>query len=188
MPKPILRGWAAWAAGAADHELDLVHVEQLGVDRRHGRRIALVVVGHELDLAAEQAALGVHVIDPDLHGDQGRLAVGGQRTGLRHAQSDTDRIGGARGRTHRQEDDGNGNDRRAEPREQFPGIQRRHYLPPLWRPRLEAFFAMLRRVPPGALARCPIGWNHPIRRPTRQIISLEHDLIRKVGQLFGIML
>ena len=50
----------------ADNEIDFVDVEQLGVDARHGRRIALVIVVDELDLAAEQAALLVGLFFPDL--------------------------------------------------------------------------------------------------------------------------
>ena len=49
-------------AVAGDDEIDLVDVEQLGVDARHGRRVGLVVVVDELDLAAEQAALRVDVV------------------------------------------------------------------------------------------------------------------------------
>ena len=49
----IMRGGVA-----ADHEIDLVDVEQLGVDAGNRRGIGLVVVVDELDLAAEQPALG----------------------------------------------------------------------------------------------------------------------------------
>ena len=47
-----------------DQQVDLVDVEQLGVDRRGERRVGLVVVDDEIDLAPEQAALGVDVLDP----------------------------------------------------------------------------------------------------------------------------
>ena len=77
---------------AADHEIDFVDVDQLGVDARHRRRIALVIVVNELDRTPEQAALGVDLLFPDLHAEQRLLAVGGERTGQRHAEADLDRL------------------------------------------------------------------------------------------------
>jgi hypothetical protein len=62
-------------AVAGHHHVHLVDVEELRVDARHRRGVGLVVVVDELDLAAEDAAPGVHVLLPDLHGDQRRLAV-----------------------------------------------------------------------------------------------------------------
>ena len=78
----------------ADGEIDLVHVKQLGVDAGHRRRIALIIVIDELDRAAEQAALGVDVLFPDLHRDERHLAVGRERAGERHAKADLDRLSG----------------------------------------------------------------------------------------------
>ena len=78
---------------AADDEVRVIDVEDLGVDRRHVGRVALVVVVDELHLPAEQAALGVLVLGPDLHGEQRRLAAAGERARLRHAEADLDRIG-----------------------------------------------------------------------------------------------
>jgi len=75
-----------------DDEVDLVDVEQLGVDARHRRGIALVVVVDELDGTAQQPALGVDVLLPDLLGEQRRLSVGGEAAGHRHAETDLDRL------------------------------------------------------------------------------------------------
>ena len=47
-------------------EIDLIDVEQLGVDAGYVRWIRLIVVVHKLDLAAEEAALGVDLLFPDL--------------------------------------------------------------------------------------------------------------------------
>ena len=44
-------------AVARHQEVDLVDVDQLGIDRRHQRRVALVVVVDELDRPAEEPAL-----------------------------------------------------------------------------------------------------------------------------------
>ena len=46
---------------ARDDQVDLVDVEELGVDRRDFGRLALVVIVDELDGPAEQAALGIDV-------------------------------------------------------------------------------------------------------------------------------
>ena len=46
-------------AVAGDDQVDLVDVEQLGVDRRDACRVGLIVVVNELHLPAEQATLGV---------------------------------------------------------------------------------------------------------------------------------
>ena len=60
---------------AGDDEVDFVDVEQLGVDAGNGRRIGLVVVIHQLDLAAEQAAFGIDFFLPNLGAEQRLLAV-----------------------------------------------------------------------------------------------------------------
>ena len=73
-----------------DEQIDLVDVEQLGVDPRRQRGVGLVVVNDELDPAAEQAALGIDVIDPHLQREQRRFSAGAQRAGLRHAHADLD--------------------------------------------------------------------------------------------------
>jgi len=46
---------------------------------RDGGRGCLVIVVDELDLAPEDPALGVDVVAPELHRDQRRLAVAGER-------------------------------------------------------------------------------------------------------------
>ena len=61
---------------------------------RHRVRLALIIVVDEPDRAAEQPALGVDLLLPDLHAEQRLLAVGGQRAGLRHGEADLDRLSG----------------------------------------------------------------------------------------------
>ena len=99
----------------ADDEIDLVHVEKLRIDARHGRGLALVVVIDELHGPAQNAALGVDVLLPDLHCKERRLAVGREPAGQGHAEADLDGIGGARiranERQHQRQRD------RTEPRE-----------------------------------------------------------------------
>jgi hypothetical protein len=89
---------------ARDDEIDLVDIEELRIEARHRRRIALVVVPDELHWPAEEAAFGVDVFLPDLHGQQRRLADGGEPAGERHAKADGDRLvgagGGERGQGH----------------------------------------------------------------------------------------
>src|SRR6266851_4291406 len=85
---------------AADDEIDVIDVEQLGVDRRHFRWAALVVVIDELDRAAEQRA----------------LAVGRERAGERHAEADPQRLGGLAWQGAKREREG-AEHRRAEPGE-----------------------------------------------------------------------
>jgi hypothetical protein len=67
-------------AVAADDQIDLVDVEELGVDARDGVRLGLIVVVDELDRATEQPALGVDILFPDLLRQQRRLAVGGSQS------------------------------------------------------------------------------------------------------------
>src|SRR5262249_1035980 len=52
------------------------------------------VVIDELHRPAEQAALGVDVVLPDVDRQQGGLAVHGQAAGERHPEADLDRLGG----------------------------------------------------------------------------------------------
>ena len=79
---------------AADDQIDLVDIEQLGVDAGNLRRVALVVVVDKLYRPAEQPTLDVDVIFPDLHCDKRHFAVGGERASERHAEPDLDRFGG----------------------------------------------------------------------------------------------
>ena len=81
----------------AHHDVDFVDIEQLRVDARNVRRIGLVVVIDQFDLAAEQTALGVDFLLPDLRAEQRLLAVRRQRTGERHAKADLDRLAALRG-------------------------------------------------------------------------------------------
>jgi hypothetical protein len=76
---------------ARGDDVDLVDVEQLGVEARHRRGVGLVVVVDELHRPAEQAAPGVDLFFPDLHGQQRALAVGGERPGQVHAEADGER-------------------------------------------------------------------------------------------------
>ena len=77
---------------AAGDDVDLVDVHQLGVEARYRRGIRLVVVVDELHRPAEQPALGVDLLFPDLHGQQRRLAVGRERAGQVHAEADGERL------------------------------------------------------------------------------------------------
>ena len=79
-------------AVARNDEVDFVDVEHLGVDARHRRRVRLVVVVDQLDRPAQQAALGVDLVLPDLHRQQGRFAAAGEPAGQRHAEADRDRL------------------------------------------------------------------------------------------------
>ena len=80
-----------------DDKVDFVDVEELRVDARHRRRIGLVVVIDQLDLASEQSAFGVDFRFPDLGAEQRLLAVRRERAGERQAKADLDRLAGLRG-------------------------------------------------------------------------------------------
>ena len=77
-------------------EIDLVDIEQLCVDAGHLRRVGLIVIIDEFDRAAEQPALGVDVVRPDLHGQEAALAVDRERAGQRHRKPDRDRLAARR--------------------------------------------------------------------------------------------
>ena len=81
---------------ARDDEVDLVDIEQLCVDAGHQRRVGLVVVIDQLDRPAEQPALGVDVLGPDLRGQEPALAVDRERAGQRHRKPDRDRLAARR--------------------------------------------------------------------------------------------
>ncbi len=76
----------------ADHEIDFVDVEQLGVDAGHVRGLALIVVIDELHLTPKQATGLVGVFFPNLGAEQRLLAVGREAAGQRHAEADLDRL------------------------------------------------------------------------------------------------
>ncbi len=94
------RGYREIGAVAGQRQIDLVDVEQLGVDARHQRGVALVVVVDELDRTPDEAALGVDVLLPHLIGGEDRLAVGGKPAGERHREADLDRVGRVHRRSH----------------------------------------------------------------------------------------
>jgi hypothetical protein len=75
-----------------DNEVDLVDVEELRIDPRHCRRVALVVIVNQFHRPAEQPSLGVDVLLPDLHREQRRLARGGDPASQTHAKPDRDRL------------------------------------------------------------------------------------------------
>ncbi len=95
-----------------EQQIDFVDRDELGVDARHVRRIALVVVIDELDRPAEQPAVGVDVVAPQLERDDELLAVLRHSAGQGHAEADLDRIGRARrsGERERQHNAGRRND------------------------------------------------------------------------------
>ena len=83
-------------AVAADDQVDLVDVEQLGIDAGHRRRIGLIIIIDELHRTAEQPAFGIGILLPDFLGEQGGPAVGGESARQRHAVADLDRLPGLR--------------------------------------------------------------------------------------------
>src|SRR4029077_12213414 len=100
-----------------DDEIDLVHIEQFGIDARDERRIGLVVVIDKLDWPTEEPALFVGIFGPDLHRQQPRGAVDGEPAGQRHAEPDRNRLtrrrlGPTRTGTGEQSRDGRGYRRR----------------------------------------------------------------------------
>lgn len=97
-------------AVGADDQVDLVDVEQLGIDTGHGRRIGLIIIMNEPHRTAEQPAFGIGILFPDLLGEQGRPAVGGEASRQRHAVADLD--GFARLRRRRGGDESTGGKRR----------------------------------------------------------------------------
>src|SRR5438552_242719 len=100
MPPPKSFGCSetSWAARSMPTEsggydaIDLGDVEHLRVDAGHGGGVGLIVVEDELHRPPEQPALLVHVVFPDLHGEERGLAVGGEPTRQRHAEADLDRV------------------------------------------------------------------------------------------------
>ena len=73
------RGRDHVGAVARHDEIDLVDVEQLGVDLRHRRRVGLVVVVDELDLAPEIPPLALTSSRQISIAISARLAVAGER-------------------------------------------------------------------------------------------------------------
>ena len=65
------RGHVGGVAG--DHQIDVIDLQQFDVDARDVGRVGLVVVEHQLDRTAEQSALGVDVLGPDLRGEHAAL-------------------------------------------------------------------------------------------------------------------
>ena len=85
-------------AVAADDQVDLVDVEQLGIDAGYRRRIGLIIIIDELHGTAEQPAFGIGILLPDLLGEQRGLAVGREPARQRHAVADLDGLAGLRRR------------------------------------------------------------------------------------------
>jgi hypothetical protein len=79
-------------AVARNQQVDFVDIDQLGVNGRHQRRVALVVVIDQLDRPPEQAALGIDLVFPDLEGEQPGLANDCKGPGQFHAKADLDRL------------------------------------------------------------------------------------------------
>jgi hypothetical protein len=120
-------------AVAGDDEIDLVDLEKLGVDAGDGGRVRLIVVGDHLDRPAEDPALLVHVVLPDLDGHQRRLAVRRQATGQRHAEPDLDRVrraGDEHARAGEHQGARHGADQR--PAQELPRSSHRYPLSPVF--------------------------------------------------------
>jgi len=81
----------------AYHEVDVVLVDELGVDLGGGVGVAVVVVVDQLDRAAEQPAVAVHRCGPQLVAEQAGLPVGGECAGQRLGEADRDGIAGGPG-------------------------------------------------------------------------------------------
>ena len=82
----------------ADEEVDLVALDQLvGLLHRDGGVGAGRILDQQLDLAAEDAALGVDLVDRELGADQFVLAERGVGAGQRIVEADLDVVGRARG-------------------------------------------------------------------------------------------
>src|SRR5262245_8818436 len=71
-------------------QIDLVDVEQLGIDAGYRRRIGLIIIINELHGTAEQSASSIDILFPDLLGKQRGLAVGRKPACQRHAVADLD--------------------------------------------------------------------------------------------------
>src|SRR5262249_36505136 len=71
-------------------QVDFVDIHQLRVNARDGVRLGLIVVIDELDGPAEQAALRVNFLFPNLRAEQRLLAGPGQRARLSHTETDLD--------------------------------------------------------------------------------------------------
>ncbi len=80
----------------ADQHVHLVDVEQLGDNARHRRGIRLVVIDHQLDLAAQEAAARIDLLGPDLQRHLGRLADRAVAASERMAPADLDRVSAKR--------------------------------------------------------------------------------------------
>ena len=79
-------GWRDHRGGVGrGDDIDLVDIDQLRIERGDVGRVALVVIGHQLHRAAEDAALGIHVLRPDLLRQQRRAAI--RREAARRATS-----------------------------------------------------------------------------------------------------
>jgi hypothetical protein len=91
---------------AADHQIDFVHVKQLRVNARNSRWVGLIVIKYQFHRPAQQAAFGIDIAFPDLHGQQRGPAVRRQSAGQRHAEADCDRGGGPGGRCRRDKNSG----------------------------------------------------------------------------------
>jgi hypothetical protein len=76
--------------GVPHQNVDLVDVNELGIDSGNGRGIRLVIVVEELDRTAKQSTLGVNLLRPDLFRKKMRLAGRGKAAGQRHAEADFD--------------------------------------------------------------------------------------------------
>ncbi len=75
----------------AHQEVDLVHGDQLLVERAREVGLGLVVLDDPFDLAAEQSAALVELLDVDLAHHFVNEAGGGERPGERQRAADADR-------------------------------------------------------------------------------------------------
>ena len=96
----------------AEQEVDLVALDQLARLLHGGAGVAAGrILDQQLDLAAENAALGVDLLDRQLAADQFVLAERGVGAGQRIVEADLDRVGGAGADDERTGELGGGKDR-----------------------------------------------------------------------------
>ena len=93
-------------AVATDDQVDLVDVEQLGIDAGYHRLIGFIIIINELHGTAEQSASSIDILFPDLLGEQRGPAVGRKPAAQRHAVADLDGVARLRRRRGGNENSG----------------------------------------------------------------------------------
>jgi len=95
----------------SDQQVNFVDLDELRVEPRNVRGIALVVIEHKLDRPTEQTAFGIRVVAPNLQRAQHLFTDRRYGASERHTQADADRIVGFR---RLRQDQRGGNEERSE--------------------------------------------------------------------------